>query len=150
LKDNVKNTKKIEMNIPVLLDKTTNPNDEKLEEALKVSKSLFDIMIELTKSYKQEWKFYNKKSGWILKIFDKKKALLWIIPYDGYFLASMALRESEYKELLDLSETPTSIKEKLSEAKKYPEGHALGVEVHNDSDFDAIKFVVEWVMKNRK
>jgi uncharacterized protein DUF3788 len=133
----------------VLNEKSNKPNDAVLEETLGNAKEYLDYFIELTNEYIQEWKFYNKKSGWTLKIATKKKALLWLIPYSGYFLAGMALREPEWQMLLDSDDTPELIKDLLNDSKKYPEGFALSVTIKTEEEFEAMKFVVESIMNYR-
>ena len=47
--------------------------------------------------------FYGPKNGWTLKVTGKKRAVLWMSPREGLFLASLALRDDA---VAALRETP--------------------------------------------
>ncbi|MCD4820112.1 MAG: DUF3788 domain-containing protein [Candidatus Cloacimonetes bacterium] len=56
-------------------EKLIKPTDEMLAYKLGMTKNYLNIISEFIAnkygSFKTEWKFYNKKSGWILKLFNK-------------------------------------------------------------------------------
>lgn len=64
---------------------------------LKKSKDYLDEIYNFIKSnygdITPEWKFYNKKSGWILKLFNKKINVLFIVPCQTYFKAAFTFSE---------------------------------------------------------
>lgn len=65
-------------------DKNKKPNDKMLREVLgKTTKLWEEIKNHLTLEYGElieDWKFYNQKSGWILKTFRKKRNLFFLFP----------------------------------------------------------------------
>ena len=88
------------------------------------SKKYLDRIAELIENdygdFKPEWKFYNKKSGWILKMFTKKRNVLFIVPCDKYFRVAFTFGDKA-SDLIFNSKLPDSIKKDLFEAKKYAE-----------------------------
>ncbi|MHC4464433.1 MAG: DUF3788 family protein, partial [Planctomycetota bacterium] len=80
------------MAVSVFEDKDTKPDDKMLAEALGKSNRLWrDIKEHLKTEYgelTEEWKFYGRKSGWILKTLQKKRNLFFFIPFEGSFRVS--------------------------------------------------------------
>ena len=132
----------------VLAEKSLTPDESQLESILDNVYSFFKKLEELTETYTHEWKFYNKKSGWVYKVSDKKKALFWVTPLRNSFNIGFALRESEKETLLNC-EISSEIREKLISAEKYPEGYALRMNIKNEDDFNNLIKILHVVMKLR-
>ena len=128
-------------------DKLITPTNKMLEVDLLNTKSyLDDIASFIETSYgnvKPEWKFYNKKSGWILKLFNKKRNVLFVVPCQGFFKAVFTFGEKTSRLVLENSKIPKSIKNDLSNAKKYVEGKTIQIEVKNEADFNSIIALVK-------
>jgi hypothetical protein len=84
-----------------------------------------------------EWKFYNQKSGWILKMYTKKRNVLFVVPCDKYFRVAFTFGEKA-SDFVFKSKLPDSIKRNLFEAKKYAEGRTIQIEVKTVRDVDNI------------
>ena len=73
----------------VFNDKNSKPDDEVLSKVIGKSFEYYlEIKDYIKKSYDsitEEWKFYGAKYGWQLKIFYKKRNLLFIIPSASFF-----------------------------------------------------------------
>jgi hypothetical protein len=137
------------MSTVILTDKSQTPDDSSLQATLESVFPFFKKLQDLTKSYTQEWKFYNTKSGWTYKIAGKKKALCWVTPYQGNLSIGFALRESEKETLLN-SAISSHIREILSNAEKFPEGFALRLNIKNEAEFKDLEVVLGVVMGLRK
>ena len=65
------------MSASIYTENLVKPDDKMLTYDLAETKGYFDKIAEFIKSeygdFKLEWKFYNQKSGWILKMFTKKR-----------------------------------------------------------------------------
>ncbi len=70
-------------------DKAIHPDDDRLVAALGESAAYWkDIKNYLREKYgelTEDWKYYNQKSGWILKTLKKKRNLFFLIPLEGSF-----------------------------------------------------------------
>jgi hypothetical protein len=88
-------------------------------------------------NFKPEWKFYNQKSGWILKMFTKKRNVLFIVPCNHFFRVTFTLGDKA-SFLLFESDLSESIKKELSEAPKHAEGRTIQLEVKTEKDVNNI------------
>ena len=102
-----------------------------------------------TKTFSKEWN-YSKSSGWIQKVFDNKKALLYLIPLTNQFIISMTVRENEREILLNDKEIDFH-KEQLKQAKKYSEGFAMRFSVSDKESFSSsIIFIMKIIALRKK
>jgi len=69
------------------------PNEDDLKEVLKENLSVWNQLIDyLEKEYgplQMEWKFYSKKAGWSNRVSNEKRNLIFLIPNDEYFIATV-------------------------------------------------------------
>ena len=133
------------MSASIYTEKMIEPDDKMLAYDLADTKIYLDkIASFIEKEYgefKPEWRFYNQKSGWILKMFTKKRNVLFIIPYDKYFKVVFTLGDKA-AELIFNSDLPDLIKVALAEAKKYTEGRTIQLQVQNETDLGNILEVI--------
>jgi len=121
-------------------DKAALPDDAALAEALGPSKPSWDALyaeITAIAGVKMEWKHYGGKHGWQVKAVRKRKALAYLIPHDGSFLAGMALNDAALEALRD-GDLPAAFVEEIA-AKRYPEGWPGRVEVRGDADLATVR-----------
>ena len=79
----------------------------------------------------------------MLKVFDRKKALFYLIPLNNAFKISLTIRENEREKLLEDVDL-AGLREKISAAKKYPEGYALQFMIAEHVDMPIlIKFLTK-------
>lgn len=126
----------------IFVEKDIQPDNEMLKDALGRSFTHFEKLQDLTKHLIQEWKFYGKKYGWQFKVSEKKKAVCYVVPYEKYFLAGMALREADRNLLLD-SKLDPQVKEELAKAEKIMEGYPLSFNIRTKADFKKLITVLE-------
>jgi len=74
---------------PVLNNKDVYPDNRIIHEVLKDNFVLYEELINsLTKTphdLNYEWRFYNDGKSWLCKLLHKKRTILWLSIFDGYF-----------------------------------------------------------------
>ncbi|HEY5157059.1 MAG TPA: DUF3788 family protein [Anaerolineales bacterium] len=136
------------MNKRPFIEKTRKPTDKTMQSALGATYNCYKKVIEFASSYSKEWTF-SKSSGWMQKIFDQKKALLYIIPLDNSFKISLTIREKEREAFLNDKELQI-LHEKISSSKKYPEGFALQIDINNGNEFQPAELLISKIIEIRK
>ena len=133
------------MSASIYNEKDVEPNDKMLAYDLAEANDLFNKIKQFIENefgnITPEWKFYNKKSGWILKIFNKKRNVLFIVPCNKFFRVVFTFGEKATN-LIYNSELPVFIKEKLFNAKKYKEGRTIQLEVKDEDDLNNILLII--------
>jgi len=132
-------------------NKPRKPTDSELAEALGPAKALWNDLIdvaakELTVA-DQEWKCYSPKYGWSLRLKQKKRNILYLSPSRGAFLASLVLGDKAM-ESARKSGFPKTLMKILDEAKRYPEGTAIRIDVKKEKHVDFIKKLMVIKLEN--
>ncbi len=116
----------------VFAEKADRPDDARLAATLGASKTQWDAILALVAErcdgLEPEWKHYGKKHGWQIKLTWKRRALLYLVPHEGSFLAGMALRPAGVEALRTADVPPEFLAQVLAE-KPFMEGHPARVEV---------------------
>ena len=107
----------------VFFDESTKPSEKSLRAALGDFYNNFKDIMDISDSFSKDWNF-SKRSGWMLKVHDKKKALFYVIPIKNKFIVSMTIRDNERIKYINDLELK-KIHDKLLTAKKYKEGFLL-------------------------
>jgi len=129
--------------------KTLKPTAANIKKVLFSAFSYYNQFMKNTKTFSKEWN-YSKSSGWIQKVFDNKKALLYLIPLTNQFIISMTVRENEREILLNDKEIDFH-KEQLKQAKKYSEGFAMRFSVSDKESFSSsIIFIMKIIALRKK
>lgn len=119
------------------IGKPKKPNESELAAELGASKALWDnLVIQLAQDHGidvQEWKSYSLKAGWTLRLNRKKRAIVYLSPLRGCFRASFALGDKAIA-AAKTRKLPASVMKTITEAKRYPEGTAVRIEVKKASD----------------
>jgi hypothetical protein len=132
------------MNERPFLDETKKPDEESIRAVLGNTYTYYDKVVGLASSYLQAW-IFSKRSGWTLKISDRKKALLYLIPLDNSFKISLTIREKEREAFLHDDELRI-IHEKISASKKYPEGYAMQFDIGSRSEFEPVDLLIQKII----
>ena len=129
------------MTASIFDNKLVEPDDNMLTHELGKSKEYLDSICEFIDNeygdLKPEWKFYSKKSGWILKLFNKKRNVLFIVPNSGYFRTAFTFGDKASNSIM-ASSLPNNIKEELKSVKKYSEGRTIQLEIKSKTDLKNI------------
>lgn len=121
-------------------DQSIQPSEPAIQAALGNTYACYQKITGLASAYAQEWTF-TKSSGWMLKIYDRKKALLYLIPLNGGFKISLAIREQEREALLR-DDALAIIYDKIAASKKYSEGFALQFDIANENEFQPVELFI--------
>jgi hypothetical protein len=113
-------------------DKESIPSEKDIEQALGGVFSSYQKIIALTGAFSRDW-IFTKGSGWMLKISERQKALLYLIPLTKACKLSMAIRGAERDSLLH-DRTVSLFHPALANAKKVSEGFALQILLSDAKD----------------
>jgi hypothetical protein len=130
------------------IEKAVKPTEKTLQTALEAAYNYYKKVIDLASSYSQEWAF-SKSSGWMLKVTDKKKSLLYLIPLNNAFRISLTIREKEREAFLKDKELRL-LHEKISLSKKYPEGFAMQIDISNGNEYQPVELLIRKLIEIRK
>ncbi len=137
--------------ISIFQDETTTPTDTDLSEKLGPTYHLWKrIEEDVLKNYPNglaEWNFPGKKYGWSFKIKDKKRAIIYLLPREGFFKAAFVFGDKATQEIMG-SLISDNIKQELNQAKKYAEGRGIRVEIRDDSTLRDIEKMIDIKLNN--
>lgn len=115
-------------------EKAKKPTKATLAKALGRTNRHWGAILEQTHAdhggLTDTWMYYGPKNGWTLKVAGKKRAVLWMSPREGRFLASLALRDDAVAALRETT-LPDDLVAEVEGAKDYPEGRPARVMVTN-------------------
>lgn len=121
------------------------PSDEDLAEVLGPAKSLWDNLAEALAARPganvREWNSYSPKAGWALRLRKQKRAIVYLSPGRGGFLASFALGEKAMAAAR--GRLPERVHPLLDNARHYAEGAAVRVEVRTAADTEIVQVLAE-------
>ncbi len=132
-------------------DKSIQPDDQRLVKVLGKSAAYWkDIKKHLQETYgelTEEWKFYNQKSGWILKTLRKKRNLFFFIPLQGCFKITFVFGDKAVA-AIEKSDLPNNIIDTLRNARKYAEGRGIQIEVTSPDEVETVQKLVAVKLDN--
>jgi len=109
-----------------------------------------DLVTDLQRDLKldaAEWNTYSVKAGWSLRLKLKKRNIVYLGPRAGCFLASFILGDKALAAARQ-SELPPRVLKIIDEAKRYPEGTAVRIEVHQPRDATVVKTLAKIKAEN--
>jgi len=123
------------------IGKAERPTDGELAAALGPAKSLWDQLVaSLVDDFQldgQEWSSYSLKAGWSLRLQRRKRNILYLIPCRGCFRAAFVLGDKALQVARQIK-LPQPVVRMLAEAKRYPEGTAVRLDVAGPKDLEVI------------
>ena len=123
-------------------DKAHKPTDKRLATALGKAKKCWDAVLggvdRAPTRLGREWKFYGARFGWQLKVTDGKRAVLYLVPREGGFLATMALSERAVA-AVRASDLPPTLVNEIESAKVLPEGRPARIEVTSAKQLEVVR-----------
>ena len=138
------------METSIFMDKELPPDQQDLQVALG---NMFPNWMEIRQytllAYPQaieEWNRPGQKYGWSFRIKDKKRAIVYLLPRDGYFLVAFVYGEKAAKDALESIKSET-IRLTIESATKYAEGRGFRVAVRDSADLEDIKKLVDIKLK---
>ncbi len=138
-------TKNAAVSANAFAGQTTKPTEAQLEAAVGSRKKLWDQLIaELDEQGafdQQKWNSYSPKYGWSLRLIQKKRRILYLVPYRGYFQASAIVGERALKTAKQ-SGLPAKLLKIIAAAPRYPEGTGIRIDVKTPADLKTVKTLV--------
>ena len=101
-----------------------------------------DFVFEKYPLAKEEWHVSVKKYGWGFRIKDKKRAIVYLSPRNGYFFVSFVFGQKATDRILE-SDVDQSLKDDLMSSKVYMEGRLLRIDVTESKFLNDIKKLIE-------
>ena len=130
----------------IFIDKTKIPEQGDLIKALGHSYNLWqDICNLVYLKYPKavsEWNLPGKKYGWSFRIKDKKRAIVYLLPRDKFFMVSFVFGQKAYEKIMN-SNISKEIKIALQSAKVYAEGRGIKIEVRDQKILKDISQLID-------
>ncbi len=134
------------MDSSIFSDKAITPTEDMLALALgNLHTKWIEIKTYVIDKYplaKEEWNFPGQKYGWSFRIKDKKRAIIYLLPREKYFLVAFVFGQKATNEALG-SKISDSIKNEISSARVYAEGRGFRIEVKDISMLEDIKKLID-------
>lgn len=133
-----------------LTDPGMQPTAESAEAVMAPLGERFRTLLDRTAALSSEWTFSkgSGRGGWLLKIHDRRKALCYVIPHRGGFVARATVREAERDALRHRADLEP-LASGLESARRYPEGYLVQVDVFDDQAADLLDRFIAAVMALR-
>jgi predicted transposase YbfD/YdcC len=122
------------------IEKSIKPTDQTIQATLRSTYIYYKNVVDLASSFSQEWTFSNS-GGWMLKVYDRKTALFYLIPLNDSLKISLTIRKNEQEAFLRDDELKM-LHDKISSSKKYIEGFALQFEIANKNEFQSLELFI--------
>lgn len=127
------------------------PTESELSAALGKATALWKgLVADLKRDLKldsEEWNSYSIKAGWSLRLQRKKRNIVYLSPSTGCFLASFALSDKAVA-AARIAKLPPSARKLIDEAKRYAEGTAVRIKVHDAKDANIVKTLAKIKLEN--
>ena len=132
---------------PVLNNKDEYPDNRIIHKVLKDNFVLYEELINsLTKTpydLGYEWRYYNDGKSWLCKILDKKRTVLWLSIFDGYFKVAFYFSAKTSTGINDL-EIDASIKSDFEKADFIGKVKPLVISVLNKENIGDILKIADY------
>ncbi len=133
------------------IGKLAKPTEAQLAATLGASKKLWDALVaglsEELELDGQEWNSYSPKTGWALRLKRKKRNIIYLAPLRGSFRVALILGDKAIKAARQ-SGLPKPVLKMIAEAKRYPEGTAIRIQVSDEKDIGIIKALAAIKVQN--
>ncbi|MFB3909057.1 MAG: DUF3788 family protein [Candidatus Eisenbacteria bacterium] len=124
------------------LDRQAPPGQEDLAGALGRAAAVWSGIVEgvgaIVPRLSGKWSYGGKAYGWSLALKDGKRTVLYLIPGKEQVTAAFALNEKACVEAASGEELPEAVRRIVNEARRYPEGRAVRVEVRTKQDVASV------------
>jgi hypothetical protein len=139
------------MDTSIFTNKAETPDDFMLSAALgelfKTWVNIREYVIHAYPKASEEWNLPGQKYGWSFRIKDKKRAIIYLLPRDNYFLVAFVFGEKATNEALS-SLISNDIKTIISSAKVYAEGRGFRIEIRDSNMLDDVRMLIDIKLKH--
>jgi hypothetical protein len=94
----------------------------------------------------EEWNYPGEKYGWSFRIKDKKRAIVYLLPRDGFFKVALVFGQKATDAIM-ASEVSAEIKSELQSAKVYAEGRGIRITILDEKLVADIKRLIDIKIK---
>ena len=134
------------------IGKPEQPTDDELTAELgRPARALWDqLLADLAREQQvdfREWKSYSRKAGWALCLRRGKRAIVYLSPSRGGFMASFALGGKAI-EAARKSGLPVRVITIIDEARHYAEGTAVRIDVKGAGDIGVVEKLASAKIEN--
>jgi len=134
------------MALSIFEEKEKIPEIQDLKKVLRSSYSIWgeitDYVYEKYPQATEKWSYPGKKYGWSFSLKDKRRAIIYLTPTNGYFMVGMVFGQKATDQALSISLSP-NIKEIISTARVYAEGRGFRIDIHDNEMLPDIKKLIE-------
>lgn len=128
-------------------DANVTPTEALLRKQLGTAMDYYVSILSKSGDYRKQWQF-SRGNGWILKVDDMRKALFYLIPFEGGIEVSLTVRDGERASFLK-SEELENIYPQLESATKYSEGYALRFGIESPGECKSVSKFLTALMQMR-
>ncbi len=123
-------------------DSSVFPTENLLRKQSESALGYYHSIVGTSGEYRKQWQ-YSRGNGWILKVDDMRKALYYLIAFDGGIEVSLTVRNEERASFLENKECE-DLHSQIEAGTKYPEGYALRFEIESPAECKSVmKFISE-------
>ncbi len=134
------------MDQSIFMDKAIQPDDEALKRVLDTTyifwNEITDFVVAKYPAAIKEWSYSGKNYGWNFRLKDKKRAIIYLLPRNGFFKVAFVFGQKATDQVM-ISEVSEPIKSELLTARVYAEGRGVRIDVAGDTPISDIKKLVE-------
>jgi hypothetical protein len=139
------------MDTSVFTSKDIVPDDNMLSESLG---DLYAVWLEI-RAYvfrvypkaTEDWSYPGPKYGWGYRIRDKKRAIVYLLPREKFFLVALVYGEKAARQAMESDISP-EIRNTIESAKVYAEGRGFRLEVRGNTLVADIKKLIDIKIAN--
>jgi hypothetical protein len=128
-------------------DLNVTPTEALLRKQLGTAMDYYVSILSKSGDYRKQWQF-SRGNGWILKVDDMRKALFYLIPFEGGIEVSLTVRDGERARFLK-SEELEYLFPQLESATKYSEGYALRFGIESPAECTSVSKFLMALMQMR-
>ncbi len=122
------------METSVFFDKSQPPTEQKLAEVLENTYPLWTALREYVHEQypaaEDQWSFPGAKYGWGFRVKDKKRAIIYLLPREKFFMVAFVFGQKA-TDLILTSELAAEIRTELATARVYAEGRGIRLAVYD-------------------
>lgn len=114
--------------------KAEMPKGEAIKQALAKTYRFYETLDAWAEDCVKEWKYYNRRYGWSLKVSWRKKPLYWVVMYRGFFHMGFSIAKNERDDFLAL-DLEEATRRAITDSKEFPEGFPVEFAVRDEKSF---------------
>lgn len=133
------------------IGKSTQPTPKELAGKLGPTTDLWnDVVRDVSRECgitEKEWKSYSAKAGWSVRLKQKKRNIVYLVPCDRCFRVAFILGDKAMMAAKHMN-FPEKFAKLIAEAPRYPEGSAIRFEVTSADDVAFVRQLAKIKVEN--